>query len=103
MRNIHWKYIWLAVHKYVLNKYVLTLVIFAIIFLFVGEQSFIKDIKRSRQIHQTEQEIEAANQAIESAQRQINSLQQPDSLEKFARERYLMHKDNEVIFLVEEE
>jgi len=103
MRQIHWTYIWLMVKKYVLNKYVVTLIVFGLIFLFVGEQSFIKDLKRGHQIRQTEQEIEEAEQAIESAQRQIQSLQQPDSLEKFAREHYLMHKDNEEIFLLEEE
>lgn len=103
MRPIHWKYIGLMLKKYVVNKYVLTLLVFAFIFVFVGEQSLIKGIKRGRQIRQTEHEIEAANQAIESARRQINSLQQIDSLEKFAREHYLMHKDNEDIYLVDEE
>lgn len=91
------------VRKYVLNKYVLTLIVFGIIFLFVGEQSLIKGLKRSQQIRKTERQIQQAEKSIESAQRQLNSLQQTDSLEKFAREHYLMHKDNEEIFLVEEE
>jgi len=103
MQNIDWKYIGHMLKKYVLNKYVLTVLIFAFIFIFVGEQSLIKDLQRSHKIHQTERKIEEAQQAIDAAERQLNSLQQMDSIEKFAREHYLMHKDGEEIFLVDEE
>jgi len=103
MQPVNWENIKLALQKYVLNKYVLTLLIFAVIFIFVGEQSLLKGIKRQRQIYQTEQEIRDAEEATATAQRQINSLAQKDSLEKFAREHYLMHRDCEEIFLVDEE
>jgi len=100
--QIDWDHIKDGLKTYVLNKYVLTLIIFGVIFVFVGEQSLIKGLKRSRQIHETKQEIRQSEEAITKAQRQINSLQQPDSLERFAREHYLMHRDNEEIFLIEE-
>jgi len=103
MQPVNWENIKLTLQKYVLNKYVLTLLIFAFIFIFVGEQSLLKDIQRSHKILQTEQDIQDAETAIDVARRQLNSLQQQDSLEKFAREHYLMHKDNEEIFLVDEE
>jgi len=103
MQHIDWKYIGDALRKYVVNKYVLTIIIFAVIFIFVGDQSLINGLKRERQIRKIEHRIEVSNQAIEFAQRQLNSLQQIDSLEKYAREHYLMHKDNEEIFLVDEE
>jgi len=103
MKPINWKQIFEVLNKYVLNKYVFTLLVFAVIFLFVGEQSLIKDMKRSAKIHETKQAIEDAESAIERAERQLGSLQQLDSLEKFAREHYLMHKENEDIFLIEEE
>jgi len=101
--HIDWGKILEILKIYVLNKYVLTLLIFAVIFIFVGEQSLIKDIQRSHKIRQTEQNIQQAEQAIDVAKRKISSLQQPDSLERFAREHYLMHKDNEDIFLVDED
>ncbi len=97
-----WKQIWLVLRKYVLNKYVLTILVFAAVFLFVGEQSLIKDMKRSRQIRQTEQELRASETAIREARHKMQILQQPDSLEKFAREQYLMHTDSEDVYLVEE-
>jgi len=102
MQPINRNHIKEVLKTYVLNKYILTLLIFAVIFLFVGEQSLLKDLKRSQQIHETQQAIDEAEQAISSAQWQLNTLQQKDSLEKFAREHYLMHKDNEDIFLIEE-
>lgn len=100
--NINWKQIWEGVRTYVLNKYIITVIVFVLIFLFAGEQSLIKDMKRSRRIHETEQEIAKSTQAIREARRKINSLHQTDSLEKFGREEYLMHQDNEDIYLVDE-
>ena len=99
---VNWKYIWLVLRKYVINKYVITLLIFAVIFIFVGEQSIVKDMQRNYKVRQTERAIQETKQAIEKAQHQINILERTDSLERYGREHYLMHKDNEDIYLVEE-
>lgn len=99
---IDWSQIWTIIRKYVLNKYILTVLIFAAIFIFVGEQSLIKDMQRNRKVRQTERAIQETKQAIDKAQHQINVLNQTDSLERYGREHYLMHKDNEDIYLVEE-
>lgn len=99
---IDWSQIWMIIRKYVLNKYILTLLIFAAIFIFVGEQSLIKDMQRNRKVRQTERAIQETKQAIDKAQHQINVLERTDSLERYGREHYLMHKDNEDIYLVEE-
>lgn len=99
---VNWSQIWMIIRKYVLNKYILTLLIFAAIFIFVGEQSLIKDMQRNRKVRQTERAIQETKQAIDKAQHQINVLNRTDSLERYGREHYLMHKDNEDIYLVEE-
>lgn len=99
---IDWSQIWMIIRKYVLNKYILTVLIFAAIFIFVGEQSLIKDMQRNRKVRQTERAIQETKQAIDKAQHQINVLERTDSLERYGREHYLMHKDNEDIYLVEE-
>lgn len=103
MAPIDWKNIWNFMRTYLLNKYVITIIVFMLIFLFVGEQSLIKDMKRGRQIRQTERAIQEADHAIQKATRQKNALQQKDSLEKYAREQYLMHKSNEDVYLINEE
>lgn len=99
---IDWSQIWMVIRKYVLNKYILTVLIFAAIFIFVGEQSLIKDMQRNRKVRQTERAIQETKQAIDKAQHQINVLNRTDSLERYGREHYLMHKDNEDIYLVDE-
>lgn len=99
---VNWSQIWMVIRKYVLNKYILTVLIFAAIFIFVGEQSLIKDMQRNRKVRQTERAIQETKQAIDKAQHQINVLNRTDSLERYGREHYLMHKDNEDIYLVDE-
>ena len=95
------KQVWQNLRKRLLNKYVIVLGVFAIIFLFVGEQSIINQIARKRQIRLTQREIEQTLQQSREAESLLRSLEHPDSLEKFAREQYNMHTDNEVVYIVE--
>lgn len=89
--------------KYVLNKYVITLIIFGLVMLFAGEQGLIRRAHRARQIRELEQRRDHYTREIEQAKQEIETLQNTDSLEKYAREHYLMHADNEDIYLVEED
>ena len=92
---------WKKVRKVLINKYAITLYVFAVLFLFVGEQSWISQISRKREIRKVEQKISDVEQETAASLSLLQSLEQPDSLERFAREQYNMHKDNEVVFLVE--
>lgn len=83
------------------NKYVITLLIAAAIYLLVGEQSVIRQIRRSRQIHQIEAQIATLEQDTEESQQILNHLQNTDSLERFAREHYYMHTANEDVYVIE--
>ena len=89
--------------KYVLNKYVLVLLVFGIVFVFVGEQSFIKGIQRRRQIRETERQLQAAREDIQGMRHSIELLRSTDSLERYAREHYYMHADGEDVYIVEED
>lgn len=84
------------------GKYVIAVVLFLAVFLFIGDQSLLRFIHRSREIRELEEQRDLYEAATEQAQREIQVLQQPDSLERYARERYFMHKPNEDIFLIEE-
>ena len=84
------------------GKYILTLLIFAVVFLFIGEQSVVHFIRRGREIRHLEEQRDIYREGAEKAEMEINTLHQPDSLERFAREHYYMHTPNEEIFLVEE-
>ena len=93
-----WTYI--QVRKW--GKYVLTILLFLVIFLFIGDQSLIRSIRRHREIRQMEQQRDMYREATEQAQREIQMLHNRDSLERYARERYYMHNEGEEIFLIEE-
>ena len=96
--------LWNGTRKWILNKYVVTIVIFAVVMTFCGQHSFINRYKNQKKIKQLEQEIETYNKNIETNERKINELESnQESLEKFAREQYLMKQEGEDIYLVEEE
>jgi len=58
----------------------------------------------ANRIKQLEKQKEHYIQEIEQNNRKMDELQSNSkNLEKFAREEYLMKKDDEVIFVVEEE
>ena len=85
------------------GKYVITLLVFAVVYLFVGDQSMMRFIRRGREIRSLEQQRDRYLEGTERAQRELQMLHQPDSLERYAREHYFMHMPNEEIYLVEEE
>ena len=85
------------------GKYVLTILVFLVVFIFIGDQSLIRFIRRGREIRHLEEQRDMYREGTEKAQREIQTLHQPDSLERYAREHYYMHTPNEDIYLVEEE
>lgn len=84
------------------GKYVITLLVFLVVFLFIGDQSLIHFIRRGREIRHMEEQRDMYREGTESAQREIQTLNHPDSLEQYAREHYFMHTENEDVYLVEE-
>ena len=83
-------------------KYVLTVVIFLVVYLFVGEQSMLHFWHRHREIKRLEEQRDMYNEGAARAEQEIILLQNPDSLERYAREHYYMHTANEDIYLVNE-
>ena len=92
---------WRKVRKVLINKYAITLYVFAVLFIFIGEQSLINQINRKREIRKTQVEIQQIKVETEEANNLLQSLDNKDSLERFAREQYKMHADDETIYLVE--
>ena len=86
--------------KIFINKYAFTLYLFAIIYLFVGNQSLVKRLAKAREIRDIKLEIQFINQQTQATENMLNSLDNKDSLERYAREHYHMHADGEVVYLV---
>ena len=94
-----WTYI--KVRKW--GKYVITVILFLLVFLFIGDQSILRFIHRQQEINRLEEQRDMYQDEAEKAQREMQQLHNADSLERFAREQYFMHNANEDVYLVEEE
>ncbi len=85
------------------NKYILTLVVFGIWVGFFDQNNLWDRSKLSSRIKQLEKQKNHYEVEIEQNQRKLKEIDEsPESLEKFAREQYLMKKKNEDIFVIVE-
>jgi len=87
--------------KILKKKYLLAFVLFiAWIFLFDGN-NLIDRFSALRTLHQLERDKKYYTEKIKSDSKKLEELKtNNDNLEKFAREQYLMKKDNEDIFVI---
>ena len=96
-----WRQVWEFTRKYILNKYIIVLVIFGVVMAFVGNQSAVQRIRRARTIDSLRTERDHYNERIERLDHKMQQLKTSrDSLERFARERYLMHSEDEDVYIV---
>ena len=84
------------------GKYVITVAVFLIVYLFIGDQSMMHFIRRGREIRHLEEQRDMYRTGTEEALQRIQMLNNRDSLERYAREHYFMHEKGEDIYLVEE-
>jgi len=86
------------------NKYVLTALVFLGWLLLFDQNNLAERKKMNREYNQLLEEKEYYQKKIEEDKRRIEELKtNNDNLEKFAREQYLMKKDNEDIFIIVDE
>ena len=83
------------------NKYVIILLLFVVWMIFFDENSLLNHWELDKEIDNLEKSNEYYQDQIEQDKKVIDNLNDPDSLEKYAREEYKMKKENEEIFLIE--
>jgi cell division protein DivIC len=89
--------------KILKNKFVLTSLIFIVWMTFFDQNNIIERVKAYSQFKQLQSDQMYYRDKIKSDSKELEELRtNKDNLEKFAREKYLMKKDNEDIFLVED-
>lgn len=82
----------------------ITIGIFAIIIGFLDENSLYRRFKYEREISQLKDEIDKYRVDYEENTKRLNELNSnPDAIEQVAREKYLMKKPNEDIYVFEEQ
>jgi cell division protein FtsB len=87
------------------NKYLLTAVGFSVWILFFDNRDFITSHFRERgELQKLEQSKKYYEQQIAATKQELEHLKtDPAVLEKYAREKYLMKRDNEDLFVIPDE
>jgi len=91
------------VEKYPLikNKYLITTLVFLGWILFFDKNNLVSQFEERQKLFELKKEKRYYQDEIRSTREQLDELMTDNvSLEKFAREKYLMKKENEDLFLV---
>jgi cell division protein FtsB len=85
------------------NKYTIVFVVFTVFVTFFDEHNLIQRWKTNQKIIRMEKELKFFQEEIKTTKQKKNELESSDeNLEKFAREHYLLKKENEDIFIIKE-
>jgi cell division protein DivIC len=83
------------------NKYIWVLLFFSTWMVFLDNYSYFDHRVLDNQIKELEENSEYYQEEIRKDEKQIKQLKNPDQIEKYAREKYYMKKENEDIYLIE--
>jgi len=90
--------------KYLTDKYVITLIVFGAWMIFFSSNNLLSQHKLRKQLKEHKIERDYYLREIEANKRAIHLLDNDlEHLEKIAREKFLMKRDNEDIFIFIEE
>lgn len=92
------KYPWF---KYVGNRYVLVFLFFAVWMLFLDNYSYLEHHVLNKEIDELETNKKYYQDEIKKDCLDIKRLNNPDQIEKYAREKYYMKRDSEDIYIIE--
>lgn len=91
----------LQIRKWLLNKYVIAVALFIAMLFFSDKNSVIDQYKLYRQYNKVKAEHQYYTLEIERARKEYNELfSNNKNLEKFAREKYLMKKEDEDVYVI---
>ena len=90
-----------ALPKPIRNKYVITSILFLLWILFLDDYNVMNQIKMQDKVDELVQQKEFYSSEIKSDSTKLSDLKNdPKQQEKFAREKFLMKKDNEEVFII---
>lgn len=90
-----------SIVKIITNIFVIILVPYLIWMIFFDENSYVVHKKFDKEIDDLESTISFYEKKIAEDKAVIKSLKDSLQLERFAREKYLMKKENEDIYIIE--
>jgi len=89
--------------KHLKNIYVIVFVVFAVWMLFVDSNSLIIHRELNKDKNDQKNEKEYYRKEMEKDNKAIKELSTEEGVEKLAREKYYMKKENEDIYIIEYE
>jgi Tfp pilus assembly protein PilO len=91
------------VREYKYTKYIVTLFFFILIVGFIDENSFWNRRGRISNIEKLEHEIKLLKNQYDEDTKKLRSLEEYENVVRLAREKYLMKRPNEDVFIFVEE
>jgi cell division protein FtsB len=90
--------------KYLKNKYVIVTLAFVVWILFFDKNNLISQFRLAKKLDEVQHEKDYYLNEIKETEQTIEELtSDTQNLEKYAREKYLMKKENEDIYIIVEE
>ena len=87
--------------KIITNKYLLAGTAFLVWIIFFDQNSMMLQFRKTRELNQLKKSEKTMTQQIEQTKYELQLLKtNPSTLERYAREKYMMRKDNEDLFVV---
>jgi cell division protein DivIC len=89
--------------SWIKNKYLIALGVFAAIMFFFDKNDVFTQASRKRQLKDLQESKQYYTDRINAERKELEELKSnPGALEKYAREKYLMKRDNEDLYIVPE-
>ena len=86
-----------------INRYFLVIVGFAVWMLFFDQRDYFQQKERAAELKKVEAAKKYYSDEIEQTKKQLNNLQNnPAAIEKYARERYLLKREGEEVYLFQD-
>jgi cell division protein FtsB len=83
------------------NKYLITGITFAVWMTFFDRNDITLQLKRIRELNKIQESEKLMDKQIATTKQELGLLKtNPETLEKYAREKYMMKKDNEDLFII---
>jgi cell division protein FtsB len=93
----------ITVPAYMRNKYFVSAAAFLVWLAFIDSKNFISQYELQSEVNKLEgQKAFFQDEISKTRKEQQELLSSPEKLEKFAREKYLMKKDDEDLFIITE-
>jgi cell division protein DivIC len=86
------------------NKYLIATILFVVFIVFFDDRDLVSNFRHTRELRDLEKSRQYYQEEIAKTRQELKQLRTNAALlEKYAREKYLMKRDNEDIFLVKDQ